>query len=64
MKQSGIAPWIKVQDTVNIRGVAKSTKLKFQSGKLIYIFYFELQYFAVRKMIEQGLDFWKINGIR
>ena len=31
---SGITPWIKVQDTIYIRGVAKSAKFKFQISKM------------------------------
>jgi hypothetical protein len=49
---SGIATWIKVQDAVYVRGVTKTAKLKFLTGKLLNILYFELQNFAVRKMIQ------------
>jgi len=42
IKRSGISFGIKVQHTVYIRGVTKSTKFEFQSGKLVNIFYFKL----------------------
>ena len=53
---SGISPWIKVENTVNSRGIAKPAKFKLQGGKLFKIFYFKFQDFAVRKMVEQGLN--------
>jgi len=46
-----------MQYAVYIRGVAESTHFKFQGVKLFNIFYFKLQYFAIRKMIQQGLYF-------
>ncbi len=57
MIRLGIAPGVKVQNPVNIRGVAKSAQFKLQGGKVFYIIYFKLQHFTVRKMIEQGLYF-------
>jgi len=60
---SGIAAGIEMQYAVNIRGIAEFSNFKFQGGKLINIFYFKLQYFAVRKMIEQGLHFRNVNGV-
>jgi hypothetical protein len=56
VKRSGITPRIKVQNTVYFRGVAESSKFKFQSGKLLNILYFKFQDFTVREMVEQSLD--------
>jgi len=50
--KSGVSAWIKMQYPVYFRGVAKSPNFKFQGGKLVSIFYFELQYLTVQKMVE------------
>ena len=64
LQKSGIPLGIKMQHAVYIRGIAESTKFKFQSGKLVNIIYFKLEYFSIKKMIKQGLNFGNINRIR
>jgi len=44
-----------MQNTVNVRSVAKSPNFKFQGGELVNIFYFKPQHFAIGKMVEQGV---------
>jgi len=41
-----------MQYPVYFCGVAKSPNFKFQGGELVNIFYFELQYLTVQKMVE------------
>jgi len=55
MIRLGVASRVKVQNSINIRGVAESAQFKLQGGKFFNIIYFKLQYLTVRKMIEQGL---------
>jgi len=55
MIRLGVASRVKVQNSINIRGVAESAQFKLQGGKFFNIIYFKLQHFTVRKMIEQGL---------